>query len=227
MFAKFSPWMAQVYFAKGLSFSLEILKPTEYNPQSPVGAAVAHAQDYFLEKANELSPSELCELWSRSLKNLEAQIEHRDQWRQHEEEWTADADSSILQFVVFDSQTARKYYEKKKLRMFSAHPSATGMESLSELDVLLSEDSTGQIWVLFDQHLIQAVLWLKKLERLVCRARCGCKYCRLNVLAVSSEFGQYDFPGDLEAFQGAGLSLVLLKRVHCFFVKHLWIARKR
>jgi hypothetical protein len=162
--------MAQVYFAKGLSFSLEILKPTEYNPQSPVGAAVAHAQEYFLKKANELTPSELSELWSRSLKILESQIEHRDQWRQHEEEWTADADSSILQFVVFDSQMARKYYEKKKLRMFSVHPSATGMQPLSDLDVLLSEDSAGQICVLFDQHLIQAALWLKKVGKAYVKA---------------------------------------------------------
>ena len=160
--------LAQVYFAKGLSFNLEILKPTEYNPQSPVGAAVAQAQDHFLGMPHELKPSELnSELWPRSLAILHQQIESRNQWRQREEEWAADTDSTLLQFVVFDSQLAKRYYEKKKIRMFSAHPSAAGMDALSELDLLLNDDSAGQVCALFDQHLIQAAVWLKQFEQFV------------------------------------------------------------
>lgn len=69
----------------------------------------------------------------------------------------ADTDATILQFVAFDSQLAKKHFEKKNIRMFSAN--RTEMEPLAELDVWLnqsaSEDVAGQVCALFDQHLIQ------------------------------------------------------------------------
>lgn len=150
----------QVCFAKSLSFSVEILKPTEYNPQSPVGTVVVKAQEHFLSSAMELNLKEGGMLWS-SREILQQELEVRDQWQKHAEEWLANGDSTaFLQFVVLDSQLAQRYFEKKKIALFSANPTASGMEPLSELEVLLnqttSDEPTGRICVLFDQHLIQA-----------------------------------------------------------------------
>lgn len=105
------------------------------------------------------------ELWARSLAILQEQMEIRGRWQESAEEWMADTDSTILQFVAFDNQLAKKHFEKKTIRMFSAN--RTEMEPLSELDVWLNqsaEDVAGQVCALFDQHLIQTAPRLLKFE---------------------------------------------------------------